>query len=602
MAGKQSRYRGAQPFETSDRHLFFGRDRDIEDLHDFILLEKLVVLFGKSGLGKSSLLNAGIVPRLQDNSQTEGFGFQPIEVRFTHYEEGKSSSPIETLKRLLSEFPVNSDLKFPDRLIGEESLWTLFKSRQTPNGGRFVLLFDQFEEFFSYPAEQQKHFMRQLAELMYSGIPQSVRRQMEGLTADQRRRLSQPMNIKAVMAIRSDRMSHLDSMKQAFPSILHKRFELRPLTPDQAREAIVMPARMIGEEFASPPFEFTEDGLNAMVDALSRQAGKQQTNSVSGIEAFLLQILCEYLEGLVKNGKVMQRSDNGLPTVTEQDLPEMDHLYDAYYERKLHELPASSQSTARLILEEGLLAVDNSTGEGRRKSVDLHDLLQLGATEQLISRLESTYLIRRQENTVGSYSFEISHDSLVGPIQKALKAREAEEEKERLRQEQIKKEQQLAEARKQAALETRRRYVATLLSIASVLGLLVALWFYFDSKKAKELAIEAKTRAEIEKTNAKKQEEYANKKKEEAEDAKEELQKQIKIVEQKTREAEASLKKMQAAQAAKTEVEIARYLRSAERMIDLKKYDIARQILNEALKLDKNHPGLRKKLNEIDNQ
>ena len=60
MAATQSRYLGVQPFKTSDKHIFFGRDEDIENLHDFIILEKLIVLFGKSGYGKSSLLNAGI--------------------------------------------------------------------------------------------------------------------------------------------------------------------------------------------------------------------------------------------------------------------------------------------------------------------------------------------------------------------------------------------------------------------------------------------------------------------------------------------------------------------------------------------------------------
>ena len=93
MAAKLSRYLGVQPFKTTDRHIFFGRDEDIENLHDFILLEKLVVLFGKSGYGKSSLLNAGIIPRLMDDKQPAAFRFRPIEVRFTTYIEGQSITP-----------------------------------------------------------------------------------------------------------------------------------------------------------------------------------------------------------------------------------------------------------------------------------------------------------------------------------------------------------------------------------------------------------------------------------------------------------------------------------------------------------------------------
>ncbi|MCB0574552.1 MAG: hypothetical protein KDC61_08295, partial [Saprospiraceae bacterium] len=93
MAATKSRYLGVQPFKTSDQDLFFGRNEDIENLHDFILLEKLVVLFGKSGYGKSSLLNAGIMPRLLDERQPPAFRFRPIEVRFTDYDEKHSIPP-----------------------------------------------------------------------------------------------------------------------------------------------------------------------------------------------------------------------------------------------------------------------------------------------------------------------------------------------------------------------------------------------------------------------------------------------------------------------------------------------------------------------------
>lgn len=286
MASTQSRYLGVQPFKTSDRHLFFGRDKDIENLHDFILLEKLVVLFGKSGYGKSSLLNAGIMPLLMDEKQPPPFRFQPVEVRFTHHAEDQSPSPAETLKHLLRDFPSDPAADFLTELIEGDTLWLHFKRRQTANKGQFVLLFDQFEEFFSYPAEQQETFRRQLAELLYTDIPQAVRAGLDDLSDEARRYLAQPMNIKAVFAIRSDRMSQLDSMKDVLPAILHKRYELRPLTPAQAREAIVKPARIPGEDFASPPFEYTEAGLQAIIRALANKTDESTEGSATGIEAF----------------------------------------------------------------------------------------------------------------------------------------------------------------------------------------------------------------------------------------------------------------------------------------------------------------------------
>ncbi|MBK8194997.1 MAG: hypothetical protein IPK76_17970 [Lewinellaceae bacterium] len=66
MTTRHLRYPGVRPFETSEKHLFFGRSRDIEELYDLILLERLTVLFAKSGYGKSSLLKAGVIPRFTD--------------------------------------------------------------------------------------------------------------------------------------------------------------------------------------------------------------------------------------------------------------------------------------------------------------------------------------------------------------------------------------------------------------------------------------------------------------------------------------------------------------------------------------------------------
>lgn len=154
MASLRNRYPGVQPFKTEERDLFFGRDADIDNLYEFILLEKLMVLFGKSGYGKSSLLRAGVIPRLTDANQPTAFQHVPIEVRFGNHVEEQSLSPLAQLKRRIKTRPPVA-AEPPAFLTGDESLWGLLKTRQGPGQDRFVLIFDQFEEFFSYPAEQQ---------------------------------------------------------------------------------------------------------------------------------------------------------------------------------------------------------------------------------------------------------------------------------------------------------------------------------------------------------------------------------------------------------------------------------------------------------------
>ena len=73
----KDRYPGLLPFDKGQSTIFFGRDKEKKELFYQICLEKMVVLFGKSGLGKSSLLNAGVSPLLESN------GYLPMRVRFT---------------------------------------------------------------------------------------------------------------------------------------------------------------------------------------------------------------------------------------------------------------------------------------------------------------------------------------------------------------------------------------------------------------------------------------------------------------------------------------------------------------------------------------
>ena len=89
------RYPGVTPFEREQEHLFFGRDQEIADLLRLTALERLLVLFGKSGHGKSSLLNAGVLPKLP--AAFRGKTCVPIAVRLGAYARGESLPPKEAL-------------------------------------------------------------------------------------------------------------------------------------------------------------------------------------------------------------------------------------------------------------------------------------------------------------------------------------------------------------------------------------------------------------------------------------------------------------------------------------------------------------------------
>lgn len=85
----KNRYPGAQPFATDQKPIFFGREQELGELRRFVHAEQLVVLFSKSGLGKSSLLNAGLIPLVREEGR-----LQPLSIRFGAWTEDSSATPL----------------------------------------------------------------------------------------------------------------------------------------------------------------------------------------------------------------------------------------------------------------------------------------------------------------------------------------------------------------------------------------------------------------------------------------------------------------------------------------------------------------------------
>jgi len=561
MRKKHYRYMGVKPFEATDRTIFFGRDHDIEGLFNLILSEKLVVLFGKSGYGKSSLLNAGVLPLFQEEEEDDRRAVV-VEVRLGTHVKDQTRSPLKTvLAKLQEKLPDTADYPGSESLDSlypnatERPLWYHVKRRQSASaGGRFVVVFDQFEEFFSYPEAEQEQFKRELAELLYSDIPQQLRKQLSQLAPEVKRQLAEPMNVKAVFSIRADRISLLDSMTEALPAILHKLYELRSLTHAQTCDAIVRPANLTTGNFATTPFEFTEAALNKILAELSYGQTK-------GVEAFQLQILCQYIESQIESGLIPDRDSNGLPDVDTSDLPDMSNLYESYYRRQLERLDAAQQRPAQVVLEEGLLVEDLQSGEGRRMSVDSQFLKsQFAVDDALLRALENSYLVRKEPNTVGGESLEISHDTLVAPVLKMKKERRAKEAlKEAKRREE--------EAERLAEKERARRRRVTLLAVASIIMFLVAACLGVWAMKERQVANQRQTEAVQERDNAQK-----------------------------------LLEKFQQAEAAKVLIEVNDMLTRAETLRSKGYVDNYRAILKEAetaLEKYQDNPVLQAKLKEL---
>jgi hypothetical protein len=511
VTNNRNRYPGVRPFERDQQAIFFGRKDDTERLLSLIMVERLCVLFGKSGHGKSSLLNAGIIPALAEKSTKTKRLYIPVPVRFNIWTEQESMSlydkfVFQLTNALKDIVPAAENL--PDNL--PDTLWGAFKRWNHTQDMTFVLLFDQFEEFFSYPDEQQLAFKEQLAELLYTDYPQFLEDHEDELTEDQVNFLAEKMDTKALLAIRSDRLSELDRLKDRLPAILNKRHELRALDLEQAREAIVGPAAESADEpdsgreqYSSPSFQYERSALDTILRELTGRKGAE----AGRIEAFLLQIVCSSIEK-----RVVEKE---LGEVSTDELPNFDTVFEDYYQDRIDELPEEEHLAARLVLEQGLLLVETQSGDGRRLSRDAGELAQaFGVAPELLQNLERTYLIRREVNSLGGFNYEISHDTLIAPVLKARKEYEAIQEAARIEQERLEAEARTREAERQVAEEKKRaeeaerlqnaaeqgqkraRLFALLASVVAVLAIVAFVYAYQQQKLAENSARDTKSALE----------------------------------------------------------------------------------------------------------
>ncbi|TAD95389.1 MAG: ATP-binding protein [Bacteroidetes bacterium] len=480
------RYPGSKPFTEEYSSLFFGRDEDIDNLCKYINVENLMVLYGKSGLGKSSLLSAGVMPALEKQR-----GYEFISFRFNNYQVNSGLTPLQiVMDKLHSEGSYTSFLdKINERAI---ALWHYFKDRELSKNEpkKLLLVFDQFEEIFTYPKGIQE-FAEQLSDLINNRMPRSFKKLLDKkldqdenfFTDDQMDLINSPMNVKVLISIRADKLNLLNELKNYIPSILTNTYELCPLNRKQAELAITRPSVVEDEIFSSQTFEYSKTALNEILNFLTK-------NNTQLVETTHLQILCQYFERLIL-------ADSGKNTIDSLDVSDIAYIVENYYEWQISEICNTDEekNRTRTLIEEGLIYEK----EQQRVSLFAGQInSNFGISDELLKKLVDSHLIRGDSGSAGGIYYELSHDSLVSPILKARKKRLAEVER---RAEQIKREneekkrkeemeQKLEERQKVTKLQAEKNKRQLLSYIVVLLAaLLIALGssLFFMGEKNKEL-------------------------------------------------------------------------------------------------------------------
>lgn len=213
-------YRGLVPFTEQDAGTFFGRDAEIRVIGANLLAARLTLLYGDSGVGKSSILHAGVVPHLkqigEETRRRRGKPrFQVVVVdRWQDDPLGAIADRLtETLRGALSDRPLPQ--REPGRLVEYLAEWT------EALGGPLLFVFDQFEEYLRYHE-------RETGDATFAEeFPRAV--------------TSPDLKVNFLLTVREDEYARLDRFKPKLPGLFRNYLRLRYLGPAAAREAVIRP-------------------------------------------------------------------------------------------------------------------------------------------------------------------------------------------------------------------------------------------------------------------------------------------------------------------------------------------------------------------------
>lgn len=363
-------YKGPLAFEEKDAPFFFGRDADAQALTALTISERLVLFCAQSGAGKTSLINARLIPELR-------------EQEFNVLPPARVSGELPSRAVPHNVYAYCALKALAETRRPEDTLDGFLRTSRDGDSRPRVLILDQFEEILSAHPEhwqQRDEFFRQL-----------------------RRALQDDPALSVLLVMREDRIAGLERYLPLVSGHLRARFRMERLRWEQAVEAIREPARLAGRPFKEGVAEGLAKDLCQM-----RIAGQEKTITGEFVEPVQLQVVCSQLWENLK----------GKPggNITEDDLKQCGDVnlaLESFYQSAIERAARESRVTVtrlRYWCETVLI-----TPTGIRAQVPPESDATGGLPNKAVDALVEAHLIRSEEARGGTW-YELAHDRLVQPV------------------------------------------------------------------------------------------------------------------------------------------------------------------------------------------
>lgn len=387
-------YRGLESFEEEHSNLFFGRTATIKKLYEFVNTHTLTVVLGASGTGKSSLVKAGLISYLKEQSNLDNWYI------LTPFRPGES--PLKALHKTLalekgSENSITY-LGIQEKITTVSSYLDSF-IQQHPHH-KLLIVIDQLEELMTLCKDvtERENFLNLLTQLI----------------------ATYPQQLRMIITLRSDfEPQFQESSLQNYWQ--NSRFLVSPMTRNELREAIEKPAEQRVMYFQ--PYNLVEQ----LIDEVADMPGTLPLLSFGLSELYL-----KYLQRQREAENAGETIDRALTQADYQALggvmTSLTKRADEEYEKLVRKNTAYAQVIRHLMLR----MVSMGGGELARRRVQLSELeyptRKNALVKEVIERFTTARLLVTGEDAEGNPYVEPAHDVLVRGWQKLLMWKQEDEE------------------------------------------------------------------------------------------------------------------------------------------------------------------------------
>jgi WD40 repeat protein len=399
-------YVGLVPYGEADAAFFFGRDNEKRVVAGNLRASALTLLYGASGVGKTSLLRAGVVHDLRRNRVTAVLTDArrvPFTVCvFSGWRDDPLRDLMETIREATAEALGGEDL--PPWSPGDDVLETL--RGWTERVRTLLVVLDQFEDYFLYHPDEEG------AGTFGEEFPKVVN--------------DENLRVHFLVSIREDALAKLDRFKGSIPRLFANYVRVEHLDRAAARRAIEGPVEEWNLRHEDePPFTLEPGLVDAVIDAAADgelalvRNGARATPAAStngGVEAPFLQLVMERIWRAAADA-----GEHDLTVARLEALGGPQRIVENHLLEALGTLTAAEQAVAADLFR---FLVTRSKTKIAHPASDLAEWTRRSEAEvttvlEKLSRPEGGRILRRVPPPVagaGETRYELFHDVLADPI------------------------------------------------------------------------------------------------------------------------------------------------------------------------------------------